>query len=666
MDTKLRKKLKNLTDSPGIYIFKNSEGKAIYVGKAKNLKKRVQQYFTPSILSTDNLNKLSAMVSKIADFEIISTDSEIEALLLEQNIIKKLKPKYNVNLKDDKSFPYIVITNEQFPRVFPTRNKKTDGSKYFGPYTDVKTMKYSLKILRDIFMIRTCNLNLTEEAIANNKFKLCLEYHIKKCGGPCEGLVSKEEYNSMINQVSNLLNGKVKSVLDNLERQMEKKSNEMKFEEAADIRDKINALKIYTERQKVIYESQEDIDILAIEKIDDDACGVVLKIRDGKAIGKSHYYFSNVLNIPNSEILEKFIVKYYSETDFIPGKIILPRDIVRKVIVERKLLDDISNENGEDIIKSDIQTEIEFLSVLYKWLESKYKSANLEGKFKIITPSRGEDAKLVSMVRANAKLLLEELILMKMKKYFVPPSLEALRRDLNLNNIPRRIECFDISHIQGSDMVGSMIVFQDGKPRKSEYRKYKIQNTKNWILSKEEPQMEYNIPDDYAAIREVIYRRYSKTQEEKHKETLPDLIIIDGGKGQLNSAVKVLKDLGLYTEEKKLNIISIAKRLEEIYFPGKDEPYNISKSSSGLKLIQKIRDEAHRFAITFHKELRTKRTLKTELTEIKGIGKTTANKLLEAFDSIDAIKKSLVESPIEIENIIGKARTNVLRKHYLK
>lgn len=662
----LIRKLNTLTEKPGIYQFKNSEGKIIYIGKAKNLKKRVRQYFTPSAVKKQlySNNKLSAMLSKVKDFEIISTDSEIEALLLEQNLIKKYKPRYNINLKDDKTFPYIVITNEPFPRVFPTRNKKSDKSKYFGPYTDVKTMKYSLKILRDIFMIRTCNLNITEKTIKNNRFKICLEYHINKCGGPCEGFITKDEYNSMIKQVSLLLNGKVNTLLAELEGEMNKKSKEMKFEEAAVIRDKINALRIYTEKQKIIYENQDDIDVFAVEKIDDDACGMILKIRDGKAIGKSHYYFSNVLNEAEREILEKFIIKYYLESDFIPEKIIIPSIVVQnpnQINIERQFLSNkkISNKQKEET------SEIEFLPALYEWLNTKYKLSNTGKKLKLIIPTKGDDAKLVSMVKANAKLMLEELLISKTKKYFIAYSLESLKRDLMLDAIPRRIECFDISHIQGSDMVGSMVVFQDAKPRKSEYRKYKIHNTKHWGFSNKRRGIDQNIPDDYAAMREVIYRRFSKVFEE-NSPPIPDLIIIDGGKGQLNAALKILKDLGLCNSEKKLNIIALAKRLEEIYLPDKKEPFNIPKSSSSLKLLQKIRNEAHRFAITFHKSLREKGTIKTELLNIKGIGRIKAKKLLKEFGSVENIKNRIFESHKEIEKLIGKKATDSLREYFIK
>ncbi len=663
----LEDKIKNIPEKPGIYQFKNKEGRVIYVGKAKNLKKRVKQYFRETFTNQFySDSKTLAMLSKVQDVEVISTDSEVEALLLEQNMIKMLKPRYNVNLKDDKSYPYIVITNEPFPRVFPTRNKKSDGSKYFGPYTDVKVMRRSLKILRDIFKVRTCNLNLTESAIEEKKFKICLEYHIKKCDGPCEGFMSKEDYNSMIKQISLLLNGKIESVIKELEKEMDIKSKEMKFEDAAEIRDKIETLRIYIEKQKIIYETSEDIDVFAVEKTDDDACGVVLKIRDGKTIGRSHYYISNVLNVTEKEILEKFIVKYYSENDFIPDKIILPKIVMEDKIKNNIAIQDLETKSKNNEINND--TEIEFLQTIQDWLNTKRKLNNIEEKLKIIIPQKDEELKLVTMVKANAKLMLDELLIMKTKKYFIPSALESLKRDLMLENIPRRIECFDISHIQGSDMVGSLVVFQDGKPRKSEYRKYKIQHTKkiDENFNNNEGNLVYNIPDDYAAIREVIYRRFSKLSKENSENVIPDLIIIDGGKGQLNAAIKVLKDLNLYSKDKKPFVISLAKRLEEVYFPEREGPYNIPKSSSGLKLLQKIRDEAHRFAVTFHQQLRAKRTVKTELLDIKGIGKITAEKLLRKFGSVEEIKKLIIENPSKVIEIIGKKQTQILEKYFKK
>jgi excinuclease ABC subunit C len=609
--TLLEDKLKNLPASPGVYQFKDSNGKTLYIGKAKILRNRVRQYFQAKPVT----GILSAMINKIADFEIITTDNEIEALILEQNLIKIQKPRYNINLKDDKSFPYIVITNEQFPRVFPTRKKRSDGSRYFGPYTDVKNMRFALKTVRDIFMIRSCSLHLTEETISQNKFKVCLDYHIHKCEGPCVGYVSRKDYNEMIDEVAKLLNGKTKTLLKELNEKMNKYSEEMQFEKAARTRDKIEAIEVYSSRQKMVDDEIIDRDIFAFDKIENDCCGMILKIRDGKVIGKSHYFLNNVDGKSDSEILENLITNYYSKNDFIPDEIHLMNEI-----------------DDEATIK--------------EWLGKKK-----ERKVEFVIPRIGEKYKLVFMVKKNARLLLDELVLSRMKREFIPPSVDSLKRDLRLSKLPRRIECFDISHIQGTDTVASMVVFIDGKPKKSDYRKFKI----NTVLD------ETGKPDDFLSMREVIYRRFKKVAEknlngENNKDedesfgTIPDLIIIDGGKGQLSSAVKVLDDLQIRNQ----NIIGLAKRLEEVYLPNENIPQNIPKTSSGLRLLQRVRDEAHRFAITYHRSLRDKRTFTTELSQIEGIGEKTSQKLLIEFGSVENIKEVLKNNYNILEKSAGK------------
>ena len=566
------------------------------------------------------------MISKINDFDIISTDTEVEALILEFNLIKELKPRYNVNLKDDKTFPYIVITADPFPRVFPTRRKRSDGGRYFGPYTDVKTMRYALKSIRDIFMIRSCSLNLTEENIATGKFKVCLDYHIHKCEGPCVGLVLQTAYNTMINQVAKLLNGKTATLENELRIQMEELSNNMHFEQAARQRDKIDALQVYNSKQKMAGEEIIDRDVFAVEQEDNDACGMVLKIRDGRVIGKSHYYFTNALEKPQEEILENLVTNYYLKAEFIPEEIFF-------------------------------QTDTENIPAIRTWLTEKRKA-----KVEILVPKIGEKVKLVRMVSANARLMLEELKLAKMKREFVAPSLDSLKRDLKLNRIPRRIECFDISHIQGTDTVASMVVFRDAKPKKSDYRKYKIQSVTN----------ETGMPDDFLSMREVIHRRYRRLTEEG--ADMPDLIVIDGGKGQLSSAVKVLNDMGVKIanpnglSEEGLkdapNIIGLAKRLEEVFMPNDSDPQIIPKTSSGLTLLQRVRDEAHRFAVEFHRSLREKRTITSELNEIKGIGERTTKKLLTRYGSFQGVKESLEKDEKEFELDMGKKVTGILVKYF--
>lgn len=615
-------KLKNLPGKPGIYQFKDVTGKVIYVGKAKNLKNRVKQYFQTRPQS----GKTGMMISKINDFEILSTDTEVEALILEINLIKELKPRYNVNLKDDKTYPYIVITADPFPCVFPTRRKRSDGGRYFGPYTDVKTMRYALKSIRDIFMIRSCSLNLTDENILAGKFKVCLDYHIHKCEGPCVGLVIQSEYNTMIDQVAKLLNGKTTTLENDLRLQMEELSNNMQFEQAARLRDKIDALQVYNSKQKMVGEEIIDRDVFAVEQEDNDACGMVLKIREGRVIGKSHYYFTNVLEKQQEEILENLVTNYYLKAEFIPEEVFF-------------------------------QTETENMGAIKTWLIERKKA-----KVEIMVPKIGERVKLVRMVSANARLMLEELKLAKIKREFVVPSLESLKRDLKLNRIPRRIECFDISHIQGTDTVASMVVFQDAKPKKSDYRKYKIQSVTN----------ETGKPDDFLSMREVIHRRYRRLADEGGE--MADLIVVDGGKGQLSSAVKVLNDMGVRIANERgisetdlknaPNIIGLAKRLEEVYVPNDSDPQIIPKTSSGLTLLQRVRDEAHRFAVEFHRSLREKRTLISELKEIKGIGEATAKKLLTKYGSFLGVKEALEKDEKEFELDIGKKVTGVLVKYF--
>ena len=554
------------------------------------------------------------MISLIDDLEVINTDSEVESLILEMNMIKQIKPRYNVNLKDDKSFPYIVITKEPYPRVFPTRKKRSDGSKYFGPYTDVGSMKYSLKMLRDIFMIRTCNYNITQDAIDKKKFKLCLEYHIHKCEGPCEGLITQLHYNEMINEVEKVLNGKTSTLIKELEQKMKSAAKAERFEAASEIKNKIKSLEVYSNRQKIVSDDMLDKDIFAFVKEADEGCAVALNIRDGKVIGKRHFYLDTIEDKSDEEVLESVLTKYYSDTDYIPDEVHL-------------------------------QNELEDIEALSEWLKKKS-----DKKVNFVFPKIGEKMKLISMVKANAQYMLDELKLQRLKREFIPNSVTALKRDLRLTKLPRRIECFDISNIQGTDTVASMVVFYDGKPKKSEYRKFKIQTAMN----------EVGRPDDFASMREVIYRRYSKPHiiqssvsgdgKEEKVMPAPDLIVIDGGKGQLSSAAKVLDDIGV----KNQNIIGLAKRLEEVYVPGASDPQSIPKTSSGLKLLQRVRDEAHRFAITFHRSLRDKRTLKSELEDIKGIGKKTALKLLTEFGSVEKIKELIKNNYDEFEKKAGK------------
>ncbi len=601
----LQEKLESLPSKPGVYQFKSADGKILYVGKAQNLRARVRQYFQPSRAADP---RVDALVPKIRDFELIVTDSEVEALILEANLIKKIKPRYNVLLKDDKSYPYVVITNEPFPRVFVTRRLIRDGSKYFGPYTDVKTMRHALKTVRDIFMIRSCNFDLTDDTIAKKKYKICLDYHIKKCEGPCEGLVTREHYRKMIDQVAKVLRGKTEEVIKTLREEMEQSSEGLRFEDAARARDRLRAMEVYNERQKVVDDKQEDRDVIAVAARGDDACGVIFRVREGKVLGSRHYYLNHVEEKSEGELLEALMERYYLEADDIPGHILL-------------------------------SAPTESAALLVSWLGTRLgSSVTLEA------PRSGDKAKIVALVRNNAQYLLDELEIQRLKRgETVPHAVTALQQALHLEVPPRRIECFDISNIQGSDSVASLVVFVDGKAKKSEYRKFKIRSVEG--------------ADDFASMQEVLERRYRRVLEDN--STLPDLIMVDGGKGQLSSAVQVLQQLGIPQQP----VIGLAKRLEEVYVPDHSDPLPIPKTSSGLKLLQQIRNEAHRFAVTFHRSLRTKRILQTELDLIKGVGKVRAKELLEVFGSVQGVKFASEE---QLAEIVGSSVAQKIKEYFVE
>lgn len=602
MNDDLRDKLNNLPTNPGIYQFLNKTGKVLYVGKAKNLRSRVRSYFQSNISSPKTL----ALMEKVTDFQLVVTDSEVEALMLENNLIKELKPRYNVNLKDDKSYPFIKVTNELFPRVYPTRRIVKDGSKYFGPYTDVRSMKSSLRMINQIFKIRSCKLDITEKSIEQKRFKICLDYHIKKCDGPCEGLISSQEYGDMVSEVVKMLKGRTDELIKDLTGKMNQAVELLEFEKAAVIRDRLSQLNSISSKQKIVSDDFEDRDVFAIAYEGKDSSCSVFNIRNGKLIGKKQL---NLSIEPGEELTEMYsaaIKFYYTELTEIPREII-------------------------------IETEPSDSELILNWLNSRS-----DRKVKFLIPQRGDLKSLVKMCKENALLQLKEIQIQKMKAQgSIPYSVAALQRDLRLKTIPKKIECFDISNLQGSDTVAGMVVFEDGKPKKSQYRKFIIKG----VIG----------PDDFSSMREVIERRYTNLIE--MNENLPDLIMVDGGKGQLSSAVEVLDLLGFTN----YNIIGLAKRLEEVYLPGKSEPEMIPKTSSGLKLLQQIRDETHRFAITFHRNRRSKRIIKTELNDIKGIGPETSQKLLSKLGSVNAIKAAPFD---ELAEIIGKRKAELIVEHF--
>ena len=596
--------LEHLPTEPGVYLFKNNEGKVIYVGKAKNLRHRVRSYFQQSRPLDP---KTRALVRQIATIETILVDSEVEALILEANLIKKHRPRYNVFLRDDKSYPYIRITNEPFPRVLVTRKIVQDGSRYLGPYTDVKQLRFIMKTLRRIFPIRSCKFRLDDAVIQSGKVKLCLDYHIHRCQGPCQGLVGQEDYQRMIYQVEQFLKGKTGDLLQELKARMKEEAANLNFEEAARLRDQIQMIEnYYFGARKVVLPDFVDRDVIALAVDDEDACAVVFKIRDGKVIGRQHFYLEGVEDRTLEEILSEFLKQYYLNTDSIPAQILLPF------------------------------APQEDMQVIETWL-----SRQAGQKVSLVIPQIGEKKKLIKLTQKNARFLLDELLLQKSKrKDYVPFNVRELQKALRLKQPPRRIEAFDVSNIQGKDAVASMVCFIDGKPRKSEYRIFKIRNK--------------TTPDDFAMMKEVVFRRYRRLLEEK--QALPDLILIDGGRGQLNSALEALRELGITDSA----IIGLAKRLEEVYLPGIRNPQNIPKRNAGLRLLQHIRDESHRFAIIHFRKLHQKRSMKSPLDEVPGIGPRRKALLLKTFGSL----KNMQQASLEELKTRGKLPDTVARHLY--
>lgn len=586
-DSPVQRKLENLPTDPGIYQYRDSDGRVIYVGKAKNLRNRVRSYFHAG---GHRDAKTAALVRKIADIEIIVTDSEVEALILEDNLIKKLRPRYNILLKDDKSYPYIRVTNEPFPRVFSTRTRIIDGSRYFGPYTDARYVNYLLKTLRSIFPIRSCDLPLNEGAIAEGRFKVCLDFQIGRCLGPCEGHQSIDEYAAMMKQVVMILNGKTRRLERSLEEEMREQAELMRFEDAAATRNRLRKLREYSGKQKIVVDDLIDRDVVAIAQEDDDACAVVFQVRDGKLTGRQHHYMSGVLERSPEVVLDELIKRHYVAAEWAPEELLLPMELGDEYDVIKAMLED---RRGE-------------------------------GKVSIVVPKIGDRQKLVAMAQTNARFLLDELKIQRMKRAAsVPRPVQSLQRDLSLDKPPRRIECFDNSNIHGTDPVSSMVCFVDGKPRRSEYRKYRVRTVDG--------------PDDFATMKEVVGRRYQRVIDEGL--ALPDLVVIDGGKGQVGAATEAMSQLGL----QHVPLIGLAKRLEEIVIPGQHDTLLLPRSSSSLRLLQQLRDEAHRFAITFHRTLRARRTLQTELTAIPGIGKKSAIKIFDLFGSVRGVCRATLE-----------------------
>ena len=578
MNTFDKDRLKQIPKKPGVYFFKDTSSHILYIGKAKELRTRVRSYFQKN---RHQSAKNISMIKKIRDVDWIVVSSEVEALLTEANLIKKYQPFYNVNLRDDKSFPYIRITKEPYPRVFITRTIVKDGSRYFGPYTDVIYLRRTLKAIRAIFPIRSCDFFIDDDVIEKKKISLCLDYHIKKCEGPCEGMVSEQIYGEMISNVIKFLNGRTNDIENSITEKMNNASHDLRFEDAGVFRDQLTAIKDFRERQRKVSADFKDRDIFALATEEDYGIAVVVRIRNGRINSREKLSLRN-LDSSEESIFETILTRFYLESDFIPNEIVLPKEPT----------------NSDQLIA---------------FLKQKRK-----GSVKFKYAERGEKAKELRLAYQNAKLLLGEWKLNRMKrKDFVPKMVEQLKEDLQLKSSPRKIEAFDISHLGGTNTVASMVSFFDGKPKKNEYRKYNIKTVEGI--------------DDFASMREVVLRRYSRLKKEGLG--FPDLILIDGGKGQLSMAVSALRELGL----EYITVIGIAKRLEEVFVPGHSDPQNIPKSSSGLILLRRIRDEAHRFAITFQRTKRKKTSLKSVFDDIAGMGPIRVKKIMKDFNGIDEI-----------------------------
>ncbi len=588
----LRLKLKNLPTTPGVYMFTNAQGKIIYIGKAKNLRNRVRTYFQ----SARNLDpKTRRMVSRAVDFDLMLTDTEIEALILEANLIREHKPRYNIDLRDDKHFPYIKITtNEPFPRVLIVRRLEKDGATYFGPYTNSKAMRRTVTLLTHLFTIRTCNYIIPHPT--GKKQKICLDYQVKRCQGPCEDLQSEADYAESINSVIMVLSGKSQTLMERLHDKMQSASEAMEFEEAARCRDQIEAIKALMFKQKVDVGQKIDRDIIALAREDRDAVAAVMQIREGALIGRQDFQLSADIDDGDELVLETFVQQYYNKQPNLPQEIYLPYDP--------------SN-----------------VKLLKAWLKK------LKGSVvKVHSPKKGEKLRLLDLASANARLLLDELLIQKKKQSErTSKMVTALKDELKLSHSPRRIVCFDISNTGETDAVGSCVYFENAKPKKSGYRHFKIKGAKS--------------QNDYRMMREVIGRYFHRVKKER--QASPDLVVVDGGKGQLSSALAELKSLGFDEQP----VIGLAKRLEEVFVPGVSDAIVINRSSPALMLLKQVRDEAHRFAVTYNRKVRSKRTIKSALDDIPGIGPAKRTALLRHFGSLKRVKSATVEQLMEVKGI---------------
>lgn len=585
--------IKTLPSAPGVYQYFDKNQRILYVGKAKNLKKRVSSYFNKQ----HDSHRIAVMVKKIHEIKHIVVSSETDALLLENNLIKKLQPRFNVMLRDDKTYPWLCIKNERFPRIFLTRRVIKDGSEYFGPYPSVKTVKTLLELIKGLYKIRTCKYDLAEDKIQAGKYKVCLEYHLGNCEGPCEDLQSEKSYNKQIEAIRKIVKGNFKDSLNDFKQQMQELADNMQFEDAQRIKEKINTLEKYQAKSTVVNPKINNVDVFSV--VSDEGYGYVnfLQLSHGAIIRSHTIEMKKKLDETDQELLELGITEIRQRFDSPSKEIYVPFPV----------------EAGEEI--------------------------------KVTVPKLGDKKAIVDLSIRNAKYFRMERF--KQMKIVDPDRhvnrlMAQMKEDLRLQQEPRHIECFDNSNIQGSNPVAACVVFKNGKPSKKDYRKFNIKTVEG--------------PDDFASMEEVVFRRYRRLLEED--EPLPQLIIVDGGKGQLSSGVKALERLDL---RGKIAIIGIAKRLEELFYPRDKYPLYLDKKSETLKVIQHLRNEAHRFGITFHRDKRSKNALGTELEEIEGIGEKTAINLLKEFRSIKNIKAATKK---EISNVVGDAKAELIAAYY--
>ena len=585
-----------LPKKPGVYRFIDGDDTVIYVGKAKSLKARVSSYFGDR---KDRLRRTKVMVKNAKRVEFTITETEQDALLLENSLIKQFQPRYNINLKDAKSYNYVCIKNERFPRVFTTRRVIRDGSTYFGPYTSKKRVTIILDLVKKLFQLRTCSYNLSERNIEQGKFKLCLEYHIKNCVGPCEGLETEESYNAKIDQIRNMLRGNFGPVKAHLRLMMEGHVERLEFEQAQQLKEKLAAFEDYQSKSTVVSQTLRDVDVFSVATDEKLAFINYLKIVNGAIINAYTQEAELNLDDEHEDILAYTIPLLRDRFNSIAPEVVVPVDLILP-----------------------------------------------DESLTITVPQRGDKRKVLDMSLKNAEYARlqrrKQAILHQNKQTSAERILRTMQSDLQMDELPMHIECFDNSNIQGTNPVASCVVFKNARPSKKDYRHFKIKTVEG--------------PDDYASMEEVVFRRYKRRLAEN--KSLPQLVIIDGGKGQLGAAMKSVRALGL---ENQMTVIGIAKRLEEIFFPGDPLPLYLDKKSESLKVIQQARNEAHRFAITFHRNLRSKNFAGTELTDIPGIGEKTADKLLRHFESVTQLKKALYS---EIAEVVGAAAAKKVMQYF--